>query len=46
MREQTRRLVVVVDHDDRPIGILTERDMVRLAAAGSDTVDREGARSG
>jgi len=28
--------VVVVDHDDRAIGILTERDMIRLAAAGSD----------
>src|SRR3954451_22115864 len=29
--------VVVVDHDDRAIGILTERDMIRLAAAGSDS---------
>src|SRR3984957_16947774 len=28
--------VVVIDHDDRAIGILTERDMIRLAAAGSD----------
>ena len=28
--------VVVVDHDDRAIGILTERDMIHLAAAGSD----------
>ena len=25
-----------IDHDDRAIGILTERDMIRLAAAGSD----------
>ena len=30
------RFVVVIDHDDRAIGILTERDMIRLAAAGSD----------
>src|SRR3954470_1045180 len=29
--------VVVVDHDDRAIGILTERDMIHLAAAGSDS---------
>src|SRR6185503_13595409 len=29
--------VVVIDHDDRAIGILTERDMIRLAAAGSDS---------
>ena len=28
--------VVVIDHDDRAIGILTERDMIHLAAAGSD----------
>src|SRR6478752_1960313 len=28
--------VVVIDHDERAIGILTERDMIRLAAAGSD----------
>ena len=28
--------MVVVYHDDRAIGILTERDMIRLAAAGSD----------
>src|SRR5215475_4217490 len=28
---------VVIDHDDRAIGILTERDMIRLAAAGSDS---------
>ena len=27
---------MVIDHDDRAIGILTERDMIRLAAAGSD----------
>src|SRR4249920_46618 len=27
--------VVVIDHADRAIGILTERDMIRLAAAGS-----------
>src|SRR3954452_23621170 len=29
--------VVVIDHDDRAIGILTERDMIRLAAAGTDS---------
>ncbi len=28
--------VVVVDGDDRAIGILTERDMIRLGAAGAD----------
>jgi citrate synthase len=28
--------VVVVDADERAIGILTERDMIRLASAGSD----------
>ena len=27
---------MVIDHDERAIGILTERDMIRLAAAGSD----------
>ena len=32
-----------VDHDDRAIGILTERDMIRLAAAGSDASSRKGA---
>ena len=36
MREHKVGSVVVIDHDDRPIGILTERDMIRLAAAGSD----------
>jgi citrate synthase len=36
MREKGVGSVVVVDHDDRAIGILTERDMLRLAAAGSD----------
>jgi citrate synthase len=37
-RMQDRRVgsVVVVD-GDRPIGILTERDMIRIAAAGADT---------
>lgn len=28
--------VVIVDSQQRPIGILTERDMIRLAAAGAD----------
>src|SRR5215813_3008081 len=37
MRERRVGSVVVVDHDDRAIGILTERDMIRLAAAGSDS---------
>jgi citrate synthase len=37
MREQRVGSVVVIDHDDRAIGILTERDMIRLAAAGSDS---------
>jgi citrate synthase len=36
MREHKVGSVVVTDHDDRAIGILTERDMIRLAAAGSD----------
>ena len=36
MREQQVGSVVVVDDDDRAIGILTERDLVRIAAAGSD----------
>src|SRR6202142_3117870 len=36
MREHKVGSVVVIDHDDRAIGILTERDMIRLAAAGSD----------
>src|SRR5450432_2060275 len=36
MREHRVGSVVVIDHDDRAIGILTERDMIRLAAAGSD----------
>src|SRR5947208_4400431 len=37
MREHKVGSVVVIDHDDRAIGILTERDMIRLAAAGSDS---------
>jgi citrate synthase len=37
MRERRVGSVVVIDHDDRAIGILTERDMIRLAAAGSDS---------
>ena len=36
MRDKRVGSVVVIDHDDRAIGILTERDMIRLAAAGSD----------
>jgi citrate synthase len=36
MRDHKVGSVVVVDHDDRAIGILTERDMLRLAGAGSD----------
>ena len=36
MREQRVGSVVVVD-DSRPVGILTERDLVRIAAAGADT---------
>ncbi|MGZ6994913.1 MAG: citrate synthase [Acidimicrobiia bacterium] len=36
MREQRVGSVVVVD-DGRPAGILTERDLVRIAAAGVDT---------
>ena len=36
MREHKVGSVVVIDHDDRAIGILTERDMIRFAAAGSD----------
>jgi CBS domain-containing protein len=36
MREHKVGSVVVVDHDRRAIGILTERDMLRLAGAGSD----------
>jgi citrate synthase len=28
---------VVVCQDDKPVGILTERDMIRIAAAGADT---------
>jgi citrate synthase len=36
MREHKVGSVVVIDSDDRAIGILTERDMIRLAAAGSD----------
>jgi citrate synthase len=36
MRERKVGSVVVVDADERPIGILTERDMIRVAAAGSD----------
>jgi len=30
MRERRVGSVVVIDHDDRAIGILTERDMIRL----------------
>src|SRR5690242_13854742 len=37
MRDRRVGSVVVIDHDDRAIGILTERDMIRLAAAGSDS---------
>jgi citrate synthase len=37
MRERRVGSAVVVD-DERPIGILTERDLVRIAAAGADTV--------
>jgi citrate synthase len=36
MRDLKVGSVVVVDHDERAIGILTERDMLRLAGAGSD----------
>jgi citrate synthase len=36
MRDHKVGSVVVVDHDDRAIGILTERDMLRLAGAGAD----------
>ena len=36
IRDKRVGSVVVIDHDDRAIGILTERDMIRLAAAGSD----------
>jgi citrate synthase len=38
VRMQERRVgsVVVVDGNGRPIGILTERDLVRIAAAGAD----------
>ncbi len=36
MRDRRVGSVVVVDHDDRAIGILTERDMLRFAGAGSD----------
>jgi len=38
MREQSVGSVVVVD-GDRPVGILTERDLVRLAADGASTND-------
>ncbi|GIU89088.1 MAG: hypothetical protein KatS3mg010_0187 [Acidimicrobiia bacterium] len=37
MRERRVGSVVVVDSDERAIGILTERDMIRIAAAGSET---------
>ena len=37
MHDQRVGSVVVIDHDARAIGILTERDMIHLAAAGSDT---------
>jgi citrate synthase len=36
MRERHVGSCVVVDADERAIGILTERDMIRLASAGSD----------
>ena len=36
MREKRVGSVVVVQ-DDKPVGILTERDMIRIAAAGADT---------
>src|SRR5262245_13278764 len=36
MRERKVGSVVAVDADERAIGILTERDMIRIAAAGSD----------
>jgi citrate synthase len=36
MREQKVGAVVIVDSDGRATGILTERDMLRFAAAGSD----------
>ncbi len=36
MRDQKVGSVVVVDHDARAIGILTERDMLRLAGEGTD----------
>jgi citrate synthase len=36
MREQKVGSVVIVDSDGRATGILTERDMLRFAAAGSD----------
>ena len=36
MRERHVGSVVVVDADERAIGILTERDMIRIAAAGAD----------
>ncbi len=35
MRERKVGSVIIVDHD-RPIGILTERDLVRFAASGAD----------
>jgi citrate synthase len=38
MREKRVGSVVVVQ-DDKPVGILTERDMIRIAAAGADTGD-------
>ena len=36
MRDRHVGSVVVVDADERAIGILTERDMIRIAAAGAD----------
>src|SRR3954453_1192023 len=36
MRDRKVGSVVAVDGDERAIGILTERDMIRIAAAGSD----------
>ncbi len=38
MREKRVGSVVVVQ-DDKPVGILTERDMIRIAAAAADTSD-------
>jgi citrate synthase len=42
MGEQRVGSVVVVDAAEQPVGILTERDLVRLAADGADTNDTVG----